>query len=87
MIFIRDYLIIVFFRLTINCIPFKKGVGNMGDCEGKEIHYEQKEMGKKWRKILYERQPFDDEYGGGSEFLKELKTNSKFLLEIFPILL
>ncbi|VDN01687.1 unnamed protein product [Thelazia callipaeda] len=30
---------------------------------------------KKWRKILYERQPFDDEYSGGSEFLKELKTN------------
>ena len=33
----------------------------------------------KWRKILYEKQPFPDNYAGGAEFLKELKTNSKFL--------
>uniref|UniRef100_A0A0N5AXJ1 Phosphatidylinositol N-acetylglucosaminyltransferase subunit C n=1 Tax=Syphacia muris TaxID=451379 RepID=A0A0N5AXJ1_9BILA len=29
----------------------------------------------KWRKILYERQPYPDNYAGGSEFLKELRTN------------
>uniref|UniRef100_A0A0R3RRK9 Phosphatidylinositol N-acetylglucosaminyltransferase subunit C n=1 Tax=Elaeophora elaphi TaxID=1147741 RepID=A0A0R3RRK9_9BILA len=36
---------------------------------------EQQVKGKKWRKILYKRQPFEDEYSGGSEFLKELRTN------------
>ncbi|VDM28832.1 unnamed protein product [Toxocara canis] len=29
----------------------------------------------KWRKILYERQSFPDDYSGGDEFLKELRTN------------
>ncbi|MFH4975183.1 hypothetical protein AB6A40_001892 [Gnathostoma spinigerum] len=29
----------------------------------------------KWRKILYEKQPFPDNYSGGSEFLKELRKN------------
>ncbi|VBB25784.1 unnamed protein product [Acanthocheilonema viteae] len=40
-----------------------------------EDRCEQQEKEKKWRKILYERQPFEDEYSGGSEFLKELRTN------------
>lgn len=29
----------------------------------------------KWRKILYEKQPFPDNYSGGEEFLKELRKN------------
>ncbi|VDK43246.1 unnamed protein product [Anisakis simplex] len=34
----------------------------------------------KWRKILYERQPYSDYYSGGDEFLKDLKTNGEFFL-------
>ncbi|EJW84079.1 hypothetical protein WUBG_05010, partial [Wuchereria bancrofti] len=41
----------------------------------KSVCCEQQNEGKKWRKILYEQQPFEDEYSGGSEFLKELRTN------------
>ncbi|CAG9531541.1 unnamed protein product [Cercopithifilaria johnstoni] len=43
--------------------------------EEKSDHCEQRKKEKNWRKILYERQPFEDEYSGGSEFLKELRTN------------
>ncbi|ETN69622.1 phosphatidylinositol N-acetylglucosaminyltransferase [Necator americanus] len=33
----------------------------------------------KWRKILYRRQPYPDNYSGGDEqFLSELKKNCKF---------
>ncbi|VDK72164.1 unnamed protein product [Litomosoides sigmodontis] len=42
---------------------------------GKSDQCKRPEKVKKWRKILYEQQPFEDEYSGGSEFLKELRTN------------
>uniref|UniRef100_A0A915PLY8 Phosphatidylinositol N-acetylglucosaminyltransferase subunit C n=1 Tax=Setaria digitata TaxID=48799 RepID=A0A915PLY8_9BILA len=47
----------------------RRAMGGSRNC------YEQEGKRKKWRKILYERQPFEDEYSGGSEFLKELRTN------------
>uniref|UniRef100_A0A8R1XVQ0 Phosphatidylinositol N-acetylglucosaminyltransferase subunit C n=1 Tax=Onchocerca volvulus TaxID=6282 RepID=A0A8R1XVQ0_ONCVO len=55
-------------QLILNVHP--KAMGG-----GRNDHSMQEEKRKKWRKILYERQPFEDEYSGGSEFLKELRTN------------